>query len=99
MFEKLLSKSAPADMRELLNNGAIIIDVRSEDEFDIAHGESSVNIPLHALENSVFLPKDKNKPLVVCCISGARSAVAKNILNSKGYTSVHNGGDWRSVQM
>ena len=39
----------------------------------------------------------KNKAIITCCASGMRSASAKGILKSKGYTSVYNGGGWSSL--
>jgi rhodanese-related sulfurtransferase len=40
----------------------------------------------------------KDIPLITCCASGMRSASAKSILLSKGYTEVYNGGGWASLQ-
>jgi rhodanese-related sulfurtransferase len=42
--------------------------------------------------------KDKNKTIITCCASGMRSASAKSILQSNGYTTVYNGGGWSSLQ-
>jgi phage shock protein E len=84
------------DIKELINNGAVIIDVRSKEEFSRGHVKSSINIPLDKLGNN--LKKiNKNKPIITCCASGSRSAMAKNILKSSGFENVHNGGSWVSV--
>jgi len=40
----------------------------------------------------------KDKPIITCCASGMRSASAKSILKSNGFTEVHNGGGWSSLQ-
>ena len=50
------------------------------------------------LQNHLGQLKDKNKTIITCCASGMRSASAKSILKSNGYTSVHNGGGWSSLQ-
>ena len=42
--------------------------------------------------------KDKNRPIITCCASGARSAMAKRLLKSQGYTQVYNGGGWNRLQ-
>jgi rhodanese-related sulfurtransferase len=42
--------------------------------------------------------KDKNQPIITCCASGMRSASAKSILQSNGFTQVYNGGGWSSLQ-
>lgn len=95
---KKLFKSGPAiDLKELVNNGAQIIDVRSPSEFITGHIKGSVNIPLQALEAGLSRI-DRNKAVITCCASGMRSASAKSILKSRGYTEVYNGGGWMSLQ-
>ncbi len=83
---------------ELLKNGAIIVDVRSKSEFAGGHIKGSVNIPVDSISNNTGRFTDKNKPIITCCASGMRSGVAKNILKSKGYTQVYNGGSWIGLQ-
>ena len=56
-----------------------------------------------ALVSSLSLPLTlnklkKDKVIITCCASGMRSAAAKNILKSNGFTEVHNGGGWMSLQ-
>ena len=41
---------------------------------------------------------DKNKPIITCCASGMRSASAKSILKSNGFSQVYNGGGWSSLR-
>lgn len=81
----------------LLQEGAIIIDVRTQGEYAGSRIEGSVNVPLNALDSKVSKLKKLNKPMVICCESGARSAGATSMLKSKGFTEVVNGGSWRSV--
>jgi rhodanese-related sulfurtransferase len=50
------------------------------------------------LKNNLGKLKDKNKPIITCCASGMRSASAKSILVANGFTQVHNGGGWNSLQ-
>ena len=83
--------------KELAQNGAQIIDVRTQGEFQGGHIRGSVNIPLPQLLNSLSKIK-KNKPVITCCASGMRSASAKDILKSKGFTEVYNGGGWMSLE-
>ena len=42
--------------------------------------------------------KDKNEVIITCCVSGRRSNKAKEILKSKGYNNVFNGGGWKSLK-
>jgi len=86
------------DYRNMLSNGGIIIDVRSEAEFYSGHIENSLNIPLGNFSSKTDQFKDKDQPIITCCASGMRSAGAARILSAKGYTNVVNGGGWSSLQ-
>jgi rhodanese-related sulfurtransferase len=54
-------------------------------------------MPLNELSNHIAKLK-KDSVIITCCASGMRSASAKNILKSNGFTSVYNGGGWSSLQ-
>jgi rhodanese-related sulfurtransferase len=86
------------DYKEILNKGAIILDVRSKGEFEGGHIKNAINIPVDQLSNSLNKLKDKSQPIITCCASGMRSASAKSILLSKGYKEVYNGGGWYGLQ-
>lgn len=88
----------PVDLSLLVQQGATILDVRSKGEYAGGHIKGSINISLNELPQSLAQLKDKNKPIITCCASGMRSASAKNILQSNGYTQVYNGGGWSSLQ-
>ncbi len=97
-LKNLLGFGPSVDLGELVQNGAIIVDVRSKGEYASGHIRGSMNIPLDTLGNHIKKLKDKNKPIITCCASGMRSASAKGILKSNGLTEVHNGGGWMSLQ-
>jgi rhodanese-related sulfurtransferase len=97
-IKKILGIGKKVNYTQLLQEGAIIIDVRSKGEFEGGHIKGALNIPLDQLRNNFSKLKDKNKPIITCCASGMRSASAKSILISGGYTSVFNGGGWNSLQ-
>ena len=80
----------------LLKEGGKIVDVRSVEEFVIAHKDGSINIPLASFKNRIN-ELDNTKPIILCCASGSRSAIAKRILKAKGFENVHNAGVWRSL--
>lgn len=84
-----------AAWKEKIDAGAKVIDVRSPGEFSSGHVKGSQNIPLEKIGAASEKLK-KEGPLVLCCASGTRSAMAKSILKSKGL-DVYNGGSWRSV--
>ena len=96
-IKKLFGFGPSTNYAELVKQGAIIVDVRSKGEYSGGHVNGSINIPLDTLSSNLDKLKDKNKAIITCCASGMRSASAKGILKSKGYTSVYNGGGWSSL--
>jgi rhodanese-related sulfurtransferase len=86
------------DYEQLVKDGAIILDVRTKGEYAGGHIKNSINIPLDQLGGEMAKLKDKNKTIITCCASGLRSASAKSILKSAGYSDVYNGGGWYSLQ-
>lgn len=97
LFKSLFGIGPKTDYKVLTNQGAVIIDVRTKEEFKSGHIKGSKNIPLNNINNSNNILNDKHKTYILCCASGMRSGNAKNILKSKGYTNVHNAGSWRSL--
>lgn len=94
----MLGMGPKVDLGELVKEGAIILDVRSKNEFASGHIKNAINISVDSLGNNLAKLKDKNQPIITCCASGMRSSAAKSILKSNGYTNVHNGGAWSSLQ-
>ncbi|ADG93686.1 Rhodanese domain protein [Arcobacter nitrofigilis DSM 7299] len=80
----------------LLSQGGQIVDVRSVEEFVSSHKDGSINIPLDSLKNRIK-ELDNTKPIILCCASGSRSALAKRTLVANGYENVHNAGKWSSL--
>ena len=84
--------SAPA-AKAHLEHGALVIDVRSPGEFQSGHLARAINIPLDELE--ARLPaqvKDQNRVLLLHCLSGTRSGMARRRLKNMGYRNVFNLG-------
>ncbi|MFM7359248.1 MAG: rhodanese-like domain-containing protein [Sediminibacterium sp.] len=96
-LKKILGGGPSIDFAQLLRDGAVIIDVRSQDEFSSGHIPGSRNIPLNELPGKMNL-LDKSKTIITCCASGMRSSSAKGILKSNGFQHVHNGGGWTSLR-
>jgi len=86
------------DYEQMVKDGAIILDVRTKGEYASGHIKGSINIPVDQLAGNLHKLKDKTTPVITCCASGMRSASAKSILTSNGFTTVHNGGGWMSLQ-
>jgi phage shock protein E len=97
-LKKILGFGPSVNYSELVQQGAIILDVRSKAEFSGGHIKGAINIPVNVLNNHLGQLKDKDKTIITCCASGMRSASAKSILQSHGYKNVHNGGGWSSLQ-
>lgn len=95
-LKKLFSPAPAVNLKELVKNGAVIVDVRTRGEYQGGHVSGSINIPLNELQNSAGR-LNKSKPVITCCASGMRSATAKSLLKDLGFTEVHNGGGWTSL--
>lgn len=96
-LKQLFGFGPSVDYKELMKQGATIVDVRTKAEYAGGHIRGSVNIPLNNLSNH-YASLKKNKPVITCCASGVRSAQAKNILKANGFVEVHNGGGWMSLK-
>lgn len=95
-LKKIFSPGAPINLKDLVKNGAVIVDVRTRGEYQGGHVKGSINIPLNELQQSASR-LNKTKPVITCCASGMRSANAKSLLKDMGFTEVHNGGGWTSL--
>ncbi len=90
---KRLGLISMAAARDYLKQGALVVDVRSAEEFKAGHLSNALNIPLGELQSR--LPgrvADKNQVLLLHCLSGTRSGIARRVLKSMGYTNVFNLG-------
>lgn len=96
IFQRLFGIKPTVDFKALMDNGAIVVDVRSPFEFNSGHVKGAINIPLEEIRSKSDHLKKKNKPIITCCRSGARSGSAKAILEGAGI-EVYNGGPWRNL--
>ena len=97
IFKNLFGSGTDTNFAELAAAGATIIDVRNPDEFRGGHISGSINIPLSSLVQNIS-KFNKDKPIITCCASGMRSASAKSVLITNGFTQVYNGGGWYGLQ-
>lgn len=72
--------------------GAVLLDVRTPQEYREGHIPNSVNLPLQSLGGGASVPAGKDAPLFVYCHSGARSRQAVNLLERMGYARAKNIG-------
>lgn len=83
-------------LEELTEKGAVVIDVRSKQEYSGGHIKGSQNIPLDQIDRKINDIKKLGKPVITCCASGMRSGTAAGKLNNAGIEAI-NGGGWNSL--
>jgi phage shock protein E len=96
-LKKLFGIGPKVDYAALIKQGALILDVRSPAEYKQGHIKGSINAPLNELSKHISKLK-KETAIITCCASGMRSASAKSVLKSNGFTQLYNGGSWSSLQ-
>jgi len=99
-----MSKTPEVDVQEAkkrMDAGALLVDVREQDEYDTVRIPGSTLLPLSELQQRYSeLPQDQD--LVIHCRSGARSARATDFLNENGYNAVNVAGgilDWEQQEL
>lgn len=73
-------------------SGAVLLDVRTPQEYTEGHIPGSKNVPLASLTQADAVTFQKDTPLFVYCYSGGRSRQAADILKNMGYTNIQNLG-------
>ena len=99
MYFKRAGQIPKDEAFQYLKSGAMVIDVRSDNEFDSGHIIQAHNMPLDRID--VLAPstvKDKNKVLLLHCATGVRSNMAKKKLVDLGYKNVFNLGSYDRAQ-
>ena len=86
MFKKTDINTEVENMKSI--EGAILLDVRNEDEYKDGHIPGSINIPLGVISNVENTITDHNTPVFVYCLRGSRSAQAVSKMKNMGYSNV-----------
>ena len=94
----------PMDAVRLMNQGALLVDVRSREEFEGGHVLDARHLPQEEIAGAgESLKKYRDKPVIVCCESGMRSGAAARVLKAQGFAKVVNlrGGlaAWRTENL
>lgn len=94
----------PADAVRLMNQGALLVDVRTQAEFDSGHIIDARHVPQDQVaQQAEALKRYKDKVVITCCESGMRSAAAARALKAVGFSKVVNlrGGltAWRAENL
>lgn len=98
-FKSLFSSNEPSpqEIKEKIAQGAVVVDVRNESEWQQGHLPEAKLLPLPELQAQLsqlesWCGGDKNTEIVVYCASGMRSSRARKILQNAGFSQVYNGG-------
>ncbi|MBV8761489.1 MAG: rhodanese-like domain-containing protein [Deltaproteobacteria bacterium] len=94
-------KKDPAQAKQLIAQGATVVDVRTPDEFSGGHLPQATNVPIQSFDVTAvdkLVGGDKSKPVVVYCARGGRAQKAKDQLEAAGYTDVVNGGGYDDLR-
>lgn len=93
LFDLFKPKNINQGIKEYQSvQGAVLLDVRTSQEYMEGHVPESKNVPLQTIEKITALVKNRETPLYVYCYSGARSNQAVQLLQRMGYTKVTNIG-------
>jgi phage shock protein E len=84
-------------VRAKIKAGALVVDVRTPQEFETGAYPGAINIPLAEVEKRLADFGDRKNAVVVYCRSGNRSGQAKKILEKNGFSDVTNGGGLKDM--
>ena len=96
LFDLFKRKNMGLEIKEYLEKGAVVLDVRTQMEWDEGHSEGAEHIVLNLIPLKLEEIKAFNKPVIAVCKSGGRSGQAAQFLSSNGI-DVINGGPWQNV--
>ncbi len=84
------------EIKKYLEKGAVVLDVRTQQEWDEGHTEGAEHIVLTLIPSEIDKIKSWNKSVIAVCRSGGRSGQATDFLKSNG-VDIINGGPWQNV--
>ncbi len=85
-------KGAEVNFKQLAKSGAVILDVRTKEEFNAGHIKGAKNIPVQVIEKHLDELKALDKQIIAYCRSGRRSGNATRIMVNAGINAVNGGG-------
>jgi len=98
----VLSSTACSDNRaeawQMINDGALLVDVRTQKEYNTGHLPGSKLIPIAEVDARIAeFGNDKSRPVVLYCASGGRAGKVKATLEARGFTNVLNAGGYNAM--
>ena len=87
-----LKKLSPMDATQLINReDAVVLDVRSDGEFNQGHIVNAVNIPQKSVQDQLSkLDKYRDRPIITACRNGQMAVTVGNLLRKNGFEQVYN---------
>lgn len=93
-----LETVSPRDVLERIKSGALVVDVRTPEEFAAGHLENAFNVPHTKIaDNLAIFGAERGREIVLYCRSGRRSGLALAELTALGFTKVINGGAYKDL--
>ncbi len=92
------SKGDPSNAWKMINNGALLVDVRTSGEFNEGHLPGAKLIPVKEVEKRIAeFGEDKDRTIVLYCKGGVRADKVETMLKKHGYTQVFNAGGYKDL--
>lgn len=89
----------PIHKVEKLSENAIVIDVRTPQEFQAGHIKNAINIPYQVIGRKIKqVIEEKDREVILYCRSGRRSGIALETLTKLGYTNAKNVGGYEAFK-
>lgn len=86
---------SPEEGKAKVKAGALLLDVRTPEEFQQGHVEGAINIPYDKLADRLSeLGEDKSREIVTYCQAGRRAEVAQQTLSKSGYQNAFSAGGY-----
>ncbi|MGK7931655.1 MAG: rhodanese-like domain-containing protein [Microcystaceae cyanobacterium] len=100
LMGRLMATDFPTEeAKTAINSGAILIDVRTPEEFAAGHIDGAVNIPYDQISERISeITEDKTRVIVLYCRSGGRATIAEKNLRSTGFTNILNAGGYSDLR-
>lgn len=97
IYKVYQQRNIDPNLNQLVDKGAIILDVRTSIEYNDGHIENAVNISLGEIKER-YVELDTSKIYITCCSHGLRSIKVKSLLKERGFKKVYNGGVWQDLE-
>jgi phage shock protein E len=98
LLKRVFSRKPKVNYKELVKNGAIILDVRTQSEYQAGHIKNSMHISIDQLDKSLDKLSNKSRVIITCCGTGMRSKAAASLLKASGYSNVYDAGSWTGLK-